>query len=89
MTRRRVGGQAAVELIAAVPVLVAAALLAWQLVAVLGAGQEAQRRVRADAMRAAGPSGSTATTSATVAVPVVLPGVGGLRVTARAAVRTP
>lgn len=89
MTRRPPRGQAAVELIAAVPLLIVVALLAWQLVAVLGAGQEAQRRVRADAIRAAGPPGATATTSATVTVPAVLPGMGGLRVTARAAVRTP
>ncbi len=89
MTRRAPPGQAAVELIAAVPVLIAAALVAWQLVAVLGAGQEAERRVRADAIRAAASPGGTATTRATVAVPAVLPGMAGLRVTARATVRTP
>jgi hypothetical protein len=82
-------GQAALELLAALPLLVAAALLAWQLVAVLGAAATAQERARARALAAGGPPGRVVTVSATVPVPAFLPGVDGLAVRARAAVRTP
>ena len=42
---RRQRGQAAVELLAAVPLVILAGLLAWQLVAVLAAGLRAEERV--------------------------------------------
>ncbi len=87
--RRGGRGQASVELIALVPLVLLAGLLAWQLVAVLAAGLEAQERVGDRALRAGPGPAATRTVSATVAVPRVLPGVRGLRLTARAAVRTP
>ena len=87
--RPRQAGQAAVELLAAIPILVVAGLLAWQLVGVLAAGFRAELRVRAEALEAAGAAGRTVLVSATERVPALLPGVGGLRVTARAAVRVP
>lgn len=87
--RRGGRGQASVELIALVPLVLLAGLLAWQLVAVLAAGLEAQERVRARALSAGPGPAATRTVTATVAVPRVLPGVRGLRLTARAAVRTP
>lgn len=82
-------GQAVVELLAMIPVIVLAALLAWQLAAVLGAGMRAQERVRADALRAASAPGRTTAVIAAVEVPRVLPGVGRMTVRARARVRTP
>jgi len=85
----RARGQAAVELLASIPLLVLVGLLAWQLVGVLAAGMKAQERVRAEALRAVGASGRTVMVSAAARVPAVLPGVDGLRVRARAAVRTP
>jgi hypothetical protein len=87
--RRGGGGQASVELIALVPLVLLAGLLAWQLIAVLAAGLEAQERVRAEALRAGSGPAAVRTVTATVPVPRVLPGVRGLRLTARAAVRTP
>ena len=47
-------GQATVELLVVIPVLVLVGLLAWQLVAVLAAGFRAEQRVRAEGLRAAG-----------------------------------
>jgi hypothetical protein len=82
-------GQAAVELLAAIPLLVLVGLLAWQLVGVLAAGMRAQERVREEALRALGASGRTITVAATARVPSILPGVEGMRVRARAAVRAP
>lgn len=89
MRRRRSQGQAAVELLASIPVLVLVGLLAWQLVGVLAAGLRAQERVRAEALRAVSLSGRTVLVSATAQVPPILPGLEGMRVRARAAVRTP
>lgn len=87
---RRAGqhGQAALELLAALPLLVAVGLLAWQLVAVLGAAQEATGRARTGVLRASG-DGSTLTIERAVRVPSFLPGTGALTVTARSAVRAP
>ena len=89
--RRRAGreGQAAVELLVAIPLVVLAALMAWQLVAVLGAGMRAEQRVRAEALRAVGATGRTVVVSAAARVPTVLPGVDGLTIRSRAAVRAP
>jgi len=81
-------GQAALELLAALPLLVAVGLLAWQLVAALGAAQEATERARAGALRASG-DGRTLTIERAVRVPSFLPGARGLTVTARSAVRAP
>jgi hypothetical protein len=89
--RRRPGGQAALELLALVPLLLVAALLAWQLAAVVGAGMRAQERVRAEAIRAGGHPGGMgmSTVTASEAVPVLLPGGRALSIRARATVRTP
>lgn len=86
---RRQRGQAAVELIAAVPLLILAGLVAWQLVAVLAAGLRAEERVRAEGLRAAGAAGRLVPVTASAGVPALLPGTAGLRVEARAAVRAP
>ena len=85
---RRQRGQASLELLAMVPLVLLAALLGWQLVAVLAAGLHAQEDARTRAMRATG-EGEVRTVSATVPVPRVLPGARGLRIVARAGVRTP
>ena len=82
-------GQAAVELLALLPVLVAAALLAWQLVVVVRAAEEAQERARAGALAAMGPPGAVITVRAHVPVPAILPGAGGLAAVAAAAARSP
>lgn len=82
-------GQAAVELLAAIPLVLGAALLAWQLLAVLAAGMRAQDGLLAEALRAGGPSGRVVAVRARAPVRVLLPGLGGLRVEARGAVRTP
>ena len=61
--RPRQAGQAAVELLAAIPILVLVGLLAWQLVGVLAAGFRAEQRVRLEALNAAGAAGGTALVS--------------------------
>jgi uncharacterized protein (UPF0333 family) len=86
MSRRR--GQASLEALAAVPLIVLAALLAWQLAAVIRAGVTAQERARAAALAASGARGRTLTASVTVTVPALLPGLDGMAVGARAAVRS-
>jgi uncharacterized protein (UPF0333 family) len=88
-TIARSRGQASLEALAAVPLVVLAALLAWQLVAVVRAGVTAQQRARAAALGASGAAGQTVTASVRVRVPAFLPGLDGLAVGARAAVRTP
>lgn len=82
-------GQAALELLAALPLVLLAGLLAWQLVAVLGAGMSAQAEARSAALQRAGAASGLTVITETVAVPAVLPGVRGLRVRATAAVVTP
>lgn len=67
MTRRR--GQAAVELVAAVPVLLAAALLAWQLAAAGWAAVRAEEDLRRAGLHATGPAGALVTVTARVPVP--------------------
>ncbi len=88
MRQRGGSGQAAVELLAMVPVIVLAGLLGWQLMAAIGAGLAAQEEVRDRALHAEG-AGRPVVVSATAPVPVVIPGVTGLRVVARAGIRTP
>jgi hypothetical protein len=87
--RRGSRGQAAVELLVVIPVFVMVGLLAWQLAGVLAAGFRAEARVRADALTAVGAAGRTVLVSASERVPAPLPGVEGLRLRARAAVRAP
>jgi hypothetical protein len=89
VSRHRSRGQAAVELLAAIPVVVIAGLLAWQLVAVLAGGLRAQERVRAEGLRATGAPGQTVVVTASARVPQLLPGVRGLQVRARAGIRAP
>jgi hypothetical protein len=81
-------GQGALEVIAAVPVVVLAALAAWQLVAVVGAGLTATERARARAMEHRAGHG-VARFEERVAVPQVLPMPGRLTVSARALVHRP
>ena len=76
--RRRARGQAAVELLAVLPLLVLAGLLAWQLMAVLAAGLRAEQDVRSRALAASGPAGEVVVVTATAPVPAVLPGLRGL-----------
>ena len=82
-------GQAALEALVAVPLIILAALLAWQLAAVVRAGVAAQQRARESALAAPGGAGQTVTASVRVPVPALLPGLDGLAVGARAAVRAP
>ena len=89
MRRRDGRGQAAVELLAMIPVLVLVVLLGWQLAAVIGAGARAQEEVRERALGATGGSGRIVVVTAAEAVGAVLPGLGGLRVRARVGVRAP
>lgn len=90
MTRSRQGGQAAVELLGMVPVLIVIGLLAWQLMSVIGAGLRVQAEVRVLAVRTvAGVVGETVVVSTRVPVPVVLPGLDGMDVPARVGVRVP
>lgn len=87
--RRASAGQAAPELIAAVPLVLLAALVAWQLVAALWAGVAAQEQLRERGLRAGGAPGATVTVDATVPVPALAPVLGGLEVRARGLVRAP
>jgi hypothetical protein len=78
-----------VEAIAAMPLLLLAALVAWQLAAVVVAGLRAEERVRAAALTAGPAGGRVVTTDARVPVPALLPVDLRVAVSARAAVRTP
>ena len=89
MSRRGGRGQAAIEMLAMIPVLVLVVLLGWQLAAVIGAGARVQEEVRERALDATGGSGRIVVVNAAEAVGAVLPGVGGLRVHARLGVRAP
>ncbi len=87
--RRRAGrGQAAVEVLALLPLLVVVALIGWQLAAVVSAALRADERVRREALGASG-AGRVVVVEEAVRVPAFLPGVRGLRVPARVGVRTP
>ena len=77
------------ELLALVPVVVLAALFAWQLAAVVGAGMAATERSRDAALRYTAPGAGVVTLQRQVAIPQLLPGTGGLSITSRAAVRIP
>ena len=87
--RRAARGQAALEFVVAVPLLLAAALLAWQLAAVVWAGMQAQERARREALQATPPPGRTHVVTASVTVPALLLGADGLVARARVGVRAP
>ena len=87
MRRAASRGQASVELIALVPVLVAIVLLVWQLAVLVRGALQAQERARAAALSQAGDG--IITVAASVRVPALLPGVGALHLPARAVVRAP
>ncbi|MCC6830417.1 MAG: hypothetical protein IT200_03645 [Thermoleophilia bacterium] len=78
-------GQATLELLAAVPVILAAALLAWQVAAACRAVIDAEEGVRRAALHATGPAGAVVTVTAEVPVP----GPFGVRAAAAGAVRLP
>jgi len=84
------GGQAALEVVALLPLLVALALLAVQVASVLGAASQAQDRARAKAMQADGPPGSLVAVEGSARPPAltVLAARGGA-IHVRAAVRVP
>ena len=86
---RRAGsrGQASVEVIALVPLLVLVVVLVWQLAALVRGALLAQERARAEALSLRGDG--VVRVSASVRVPTLLPGVGELRVPVRAVVRAP
>jgi hypothetical protein len=86
--RRASAGQASVEAIAAVPLVVAAILMAWQLAVLVRGAIVAQDHLRAAAVDARGRG--TLTVSSTVAVPALLPGLGTrIRISARGTVVAP
>ncbi|MGE0028819.1 MAG: hypothetical protein AB7U07_17150, partial [Thermoleophilia bacterium] len=87
MSRRRAGGgQAAVEVLALLPLLLVVALVGWQLAAVVTAALRADEQVRRDALGASG-AGRVVVVDAAARVPAFLPGMRGLRVPARVGVR--
>lgn len=87
MIRRRCSGQASVEAIALVPVMVAAVVLVWQLAVLVRGAMIAQERVRELALPAAGRG--TVQVHTAIAVPALLPGVDRLQIPVRAVVRAP
>lgn len=86
--RRREAGQGAIELLAAVPIVLAAGLVAWLLAGALWAGMRAEEEVRRQALEAR-PGGGWVTVTATQPVPALAPALAGLEVRARGTVRTP
>ncbi len=80
-------GQAAVETLALVPLLVATVLLIWQLVALAAGAMSAHELARARAIEARG--GSLVHVRAVSTVPSLLPGIGPLAVPVRAAIHGP
>lgn len=92
MTRPPVGqrGQASLEVLALLPVLIGVALAAVYLTGLLAAAGQSQDRARAAAMRATGTAGAVVTVTGTSrAAPPVLPGAAVPRWRVRAAVRVP
>lgn len=85
--RRGCHGQASVEAIALVPVMLAVVLLGWQLAVLVRGSLIAQEQVRALALPAYGDG--TIRVSASVRVPTLLPGAGELRIPVRAVVLAP
>lgn len=83
-------GQASLEVLALLPVLIGVALAAVYLTGLLAAAGQSQDRARAAAMRATGEAGAVVTvTGASRAAPPVLAGAAAPRLRVRAAVRLP
>lgn len=82
---RRHGGQAALELLVCVPLILLAGVVAWQIAAAMWAGIRAEEAVRRDALQA--PGAGVLDVEATAAVPGLL--VSGGRVTVHARVVAP
>ncbi len=87
MRRRASRGQASVELIALVPVLVGIVVLVWQLAVVVRGALLAQDRAREAALAPGGHG--IVRLNGVVRVPTLLPGVGELTVPFRGVVRAP
>ena len=87
MRRDQCRGQASVEAIALVPLMVAVVLLVWQLAVLVRGALIAQEQVRAMALPARGTG--TVQVRASVRVPMLLPGVGELRIPVRTVVYGP
>jgi hypothetical protein len=87
MTRDRQRGQAAIELVACIPIVIAAALMGWQLAAVAWAGILAEEEIRRAGIAATGTPGSLVVVDGQVAVPGVLG--RGLEIRSRGVVRAP
>lgn len=89
MSRRAAGerGQATIEALALVPLLVLVLALVWQLAGLVHASIVAQDRARADALAATGHG--NVTVRSRVTVPSLVPGVARLTVPVRAVVRAP
>lgn len=84
---RRARGQASLEVLAAVPLLIVAVLVGWQLVALVRGAMLAQEDARARALHASGRG--QVSVQATRRVRSVLPGVGELRVRVTAVTQAP
>jgi len=86
--RRHQSGSAAIEVLAALPVLAAVAVVAWYLAAGIVAAMDANERLVREALEAPPERGGQVPLAAAGRVPplLVLP---GLEVTARATVRGP
>ena len=88
-SRVRERGQAAVEAVALVPVLLLVVVAAWQLVAIGVAALRADEHLRREGMSgSARGQNSTIDLRARVAVPALLPAAGDISVIARGAVRS-
>lgn len=83
-------GQASLEVLALVPLLIGVALAAVYVAGLLAAAGESQDRARAAALRATGEGGAMVTVTGASRVPAIgLPGAGSPRWRVRAAVRLP
>lgn len=88
--RRGERGQASLEVVALLPLLIALALLAVQVASVLAAASQAQDRLREKAMQVTGRSGELVTVTASARPPALAAlGARGGPVRVRAAVRAP
>lgn len=82
-------GQGSVELLASVPVLVVSALLILQMAAVISGVLQAEQRVRERALAAPPGAAAGRIIREEVAIPRLVPGVGGLRAEATAGAAGP
>lgn len=81
-------GQASLELIALLPIIVGAALVAVQVAGMLAASSAAQDQARERALRASGANGAMVTVTGASRAPA-LPGLGTGGITVTASVRAP